>query len=100
MLALVSSTIFPGETPLYWGGPRNCISSSERLEQTKRTIASLQTAGIAPIILADNSGRNWVSGTEKALAPAQVHVFDQHQFQNKGISEIYTLLDTLNLIPP
>ena|SRR2546427_4422838 len=98
MLGLISSTIFPSNAPLYWGSSRACIPNSERLEQTRRTVASLQEAGFSPIILADNSGTNWVAGTEESLAPAEVHVFRQHQFQNKGISEIYTLLDTLNFL--
>jgi len=99
MLGLISSTIYPSDLPLYWGGPRTCIPSQERLEQTRTTIESLQEAGINRIILADNSGSNWVSGTEEFLAPADVHVFNQHQFQNKGISEIYMLLGVVNFIP-
>lgn len=99
MFGLISSTIYPSDLPLYWGSPRTCIPSQERLEQTRRTIESLQKAGINRIILADNSGSEWISGTEEFLKPAEVHVFNQHQFQNKGISEIYLLLGVLNSIP-
>src|ERR1043166_9448840 len=99
MVGLISSTIFPSDSPLYWGGPRTCIPSAERLEQTKKTIASLQAAQFSRIILADNSGPNWIAGTEKILAPAEFRVFNQHHFKNKGISEIYALLDTISIIP-
>lgn len=81
-----------------WGF-RTSLPSSERLEQTRQTIASLSKAGIDRILLPDNSGSNWVAGTEELLKPAEVRVFDQHQFQNKGISEIYLLLGVLNSIP-
>jgi hypothetical protein len=65
------------------------------LEQTQGTIASLLEAGISEIILVDNSGGQWIPGTENDLQPARVHVCDQYQFQNKGISEILMLLSVL-----
>jgi hypothetical protein len=99
MLGIISSTIFPGSEPLYWGSPRNCIPSGDRLAQTRETIASLLTAGISEIILVDNSGSNWVEKTQEQLQPANVYVFDQYQFQNKGISEILLLLNSLRIVP-
>jgi hypothetical protein len=84
---------------MYWGTPRASIPVEERLEQTVETLASLARAGIEEIYLADNSGENWVAGTEDALKPARVYVYDQHQFQNKGISEIYLLLSVLRHLP-
>lgn len=99
MLGLISSTLFPSNTPVYWGSPRTCIPSAERLEQTRKTIDSLLRAGITRIRLADNSGSNWVAGTEDSLKPADVHVFNQHQFFNKGIAEIYLLLGAISRIP-
>jgi hypothetical protein len=84
---------------MYWGTPRTSIAVEERLEQTGETIASLARAGIGEIYLADNSGENWIAGTEVALKPARVYVYDQHQFQNKGISEIYLLLSVLRHLP-
>jgi hypothetical protein len=98
MIGLISSTIFPSSDALYWGSPRTCIPSSQRLEQTRKTVDSLSEAGITRIVLADNSGTNWISGTEEFLKPADVHVSDQHQFQNKGISELYLLLNALKFI--
>ncbi len=44
---------------MYWGSPRNSIPVEERLEQTKKTVASLVNAGITEIFLAANSGENW-----------------------------------------
>jgi hypothetical protein len=85
---------------MYWGSPRTVIPFDERLEQTRRTIDSLLGAGVEEIYLADNSGANWVAGTEKQLAPARVSVYDHYQFQNKGISEIYLLLSALEELPP
>jgi hypothetical protein len=84
---------------MYWGSPRTVIPVEERLEQTRKTIASLVRAGIEEIFLADNSGENWVAGTEETLKPARVYVYHHFQFQNKGISEIYLLLSALEHLP-
>jgi hypothetical protein len=56
-------------------------------------------AGISEIILTDNSGENWVAGTEDALRPATVYVYSHVQFRNKGISELYLLLSVLEHLP-
>lgn len=85
---------------MYWGSPRRVIPVEERLDQTRRTISSLVSAGIGEIFLADNSGENWTGGTERLLEPARVHLYHQFQFQNKGISEIYLLLSILEQVPP
>lgn len=100
MFALISSTIFPSDVPVYWGSPRTCIPSSRRLEETRKTVDSLCDVGITQILLADNSGSNWKPGTEEFLKPAQVQLSNQHQFQNKGISELYLLLNAIVSIPP
>lgn len=84
---------------MYWGSPRTIIPAQERLEQTRKTIASLVRAGITDIFLADNSGGNWADGTEELLQPAKVYFYNQFQFQNKGISEIYLLLSALEHLP-
>ncbi|HVS80983.1 MAG TPA: hypothetical protein VHE60_04555 [Pyrinomonadaceae bacterium] len=99
MIGLISSTIFPSDDPVYWGSPRTILPSAERLEQTKGTIESLLEAGISEIILADNSGEKWIPGTEDYLKPATVHLCNQYQFQNKGISEILMLLSVFSEIP-
>lgn len=98
MIALVSSTIFPGDAPVY-AASRSLFSPEERLVQTRRTIESLQAHGFSDIYLADNSGTNWMAGTEDRLAPARVFNFSHHQFQNRGISELYLLLEMLDALP-
>jgi hypothetical protein len=99
VVGLISSTIYPSDAPMYWGTPRQSIPAGERLEQTRQTVASLVRAGISDIFLADNSGERWVAGTEEQLGPATVYVYNQFQFQNKGISEIYLLLSALEHLP-
>jgi hypothetical protein len=98
VIALVSSTIFPGDAPVY-AESRSVFSPEERLAQTRRTIESLQASGFSNIYLADNSGVNWVDGTEDRLQPARVFRFSQHQFHNRGISELYLLLAMLGALP-
>ena len=98
MIVVVSSTIFPPPN-ISESDPRSIFNSFERLEQTKETIASLLRCGYESIIIADNSGSRWVSGTEDALLPAKVIVYSQHQFQNKGISETIMLLSVLEQLP-
>ena len=49
--------------------------------------------------LADNSGARWLSDTNELLKPAKVHVFNHSEYQNKGISELYSLLSVLEYIP-
>ncbi len=95
MIGVISSTIFPSDEPMYWGSPRTILPSSARLEQTQGTIVSLLEAGISEINLVDNSGGQWIPGTENDLQPARVQICDQYQFQNKGISEILMLLSVL-----
>lgn len=99
VIAVISSTIFPSDAPIYWGSPRRVIPTQERLEGTQKTIASLLAAKVDEIYLADNSGENWVAGTEEQLSPARVYVYHQHQFQNKGISELYLLLSIMEHLP-
>jgi len=84
---------------MHWGTLRQSISAEERLEQTRKTITSLLDAGIEDIYLADNSGEEWVAQTESYLRPSKVFVYNQHQFKNKGISEIYLLMTVLKHLP-
>ena len=88
MIALVSSTIFPGDATVY-AAHRSLFSPEERLSQTRHTIETLQANGFSDIYLADNSGPNWVDGTDEQLAPARVFHFSHYQFQNRGISELF-----------
>ena len=97
MIAVISSTIYPPSLPGY-DGQRTWSCPEKRLEQTQKTVESLVTLGISEIYLADNSGENWVLNTEILLNPAKVYVFNQYQYKNKGISEIYLLLKLLQYI--
>jgi hypothetical protein len=98
VIALVSSTIFPGHAPVY-ATSRSVFSPRERLEQTCHTVDTLTANGFADIHVADNSGANWVAGTEERLSPARVHRFTHYQFQNRGIAELYLLLEVLDALP-
>lgn len=98
MIAVISSTIYPPAQKTR-DGVRSWNSPESRLEQTQKTIQFLVDEGISKIYLADNSGVNWIEKTDQLLNPAKVYVFKQHQYQNKGISELYLLLSILELIP-
>lgn len=98
MVALVSSTVFPPEEPVY-GEVRSRFDHEARLRQTIETVRSLQRVGISEIYVADNSGRAWQQAAATELEPARVFVFDQFPFHNKGISEAYLLLRVLSEIP-
>jgi hypothetical protein len=98
LIAVISSTIYPPASPMY-DGKRSVISPDERLSQTQDTVKSLVNLGFSDIYICDNSGDNWVTGTEEELTPAKVHIFNAHQYNNKGISELYLLLKILNYIP-
>lgn len=98
MIGLISSTIFPPNLPSH-DEVRTWISSEERLKQTQATINSLFNVGISDVYLADNSGDDWLAEANNLLRPAHVYVFNQHQYQNKGISELYLLLSMLKHLP-
>lgn len=98
MIAIISSTIYPPSKPIY-DAIRTRFSPEERLEQTRHTVQSLLAAGLDDIYLADNSGDGWILGTEEHLRPARVHVYTQHQYTNKGISELWLLSSLLKHIP-
>lgn len=98
MIAVVSSTIFPGTTPVY-AASRSVFTPDERLEQTRQTVDSLLAIGIAQIHIVDNSGHNWMAGVEDRLKPALVSRFTHYQFRNRGIAEIYMLLEVLDALP-
>jgi hypothetical protein len=98
MIGIISSTIYPPALPTY-DGQRSCIPPALRLEQTRKTIESLSQQGISEIYLADNSGELWEESASQFLKPAKVAIFKQHQYRNKGISELYLLLNMLEQIP-
>jgi hypothetical protein len=99
LIAVISSTIFPGDAPTNGGASRSVYTADERLHQTCLTVSSLRAIGLTEIHLADNSGNNWVEGTERRLGPATVHRFAHYQFHNKGIAELYLLLEMLDRLP-
>jgi len=98
MIAVVSSTLFPGQSPLY-GGTRSHFTDAQRLEQTRATVASLVDAGYRHVFVADNSPDRWPVD-EGTLHPATVQRFrHQHQFRNKGISELFLLRSVVEHLP-
>ena len=97
-VAIISSTIAPANSEHY-GGLAAQYDPALRLEQTRGTVESLTALGVREIYLADNSGANWQDGMEEAVKPARVQVFSQHQYCNKGISELYLLLAALPQLP-
>lgn len=99
MIGVVTSTIFPPSTGIY-DGRRSYFSPEERLAQTQQTIQSLLEAGISSVLLFDNSGESWIKGTENLLKSASVHLLNTYQYKNKGISELYLLLEAMGSLPP
>lgn len=98
MIAVISSTIAPPPI-LTYDGQRSFISPEERLNQTKKTIQSLQNVGINEIYLGDNSGEYWSEKFKEQLSPAKVFVFGHYQFQNRGISELFLLKSLVPHLP-
>lgn len=96
--AIVSSAISPSIGNLHGTYP-GLIDPVSRLQQTIETVDALVTLGVSDIIIADNSGPNWNFEWARQLEPAKVHAIQMQQFRNKGITEIYTLLDALPLLP-
>lgn len=95
---LISSTIVPRE------GRDNSIvksvhSSEERILQTRRTIESLQTLGYDNIYLFDNSGREYQETLESAFRNIHLKLFDHYQYDNKGISETFLMLEGIRYVP-
>ena len=98
MLAVISSTLFPPPMPTIWGS-RQRLDSGHRLAQTRETIRSLLGCGATEIIVADNSGSRWTTGTERALEPARVVRAEPRLSSNYGISELYLLLAIVGSLP-
>jgi len=98
MIALVSSTLAPSEQPSH-DGARTTFSPAERLEQTRGTVASLLAAGIQEIIIADNSAGGWRGEWTPALAPARILHYSHPPFRNKGLGEMWLLIDALAHLP-
>jgi hypothetical protein len=99
MIGIVTSTIFPPSIGIY-DGQRSYFSPQERLAQTQETIQSLLEIGISSVLLFDNSGECWVKGTEDLLKSASVHLVNTYQYKNKGISELFLLLEAMRSLPP
>jgi hypothetical protein len=100
VIAVVSSTLFPSDDPIY-GNRRSALTSEERIRQTQASVESLVRCGYGPIFIADNSVGGWRPETDAQLAPAQVHRFPSaYQFRNKGLSELFLLLQMVDELPP
>ncbi|MEM6821189.1 MAG: hypothetical protein AAF558_04450 [Verrucomicrobiota bacterium] len=98
MIALLSSTLSPPDTPLY-GGNRKSLSDQERLVQTQESIDSLRKLGFSEIFIADNSPKQLPSETITALSTAKLLSIPQYPFHNKGLNEAYLLLSALPFLP-
>jgi len=98
LIAIISSTIFPPDDSIH-DGQRTLTDADNRLAQTQRTVHSLLSTGIKRIYIADNSGRLWKQEAAAALEPAILLIYEQHQFKNRGVSELYLLLKALNELP-
>jgi hypothetical protein len=100
VIAVVSSTLFPSDRPIY-GNQRSALTSEERIRQTQASVESLVRYGYGPIFIADNSVEDWPPQLDAQLAPARVHRFPStYQFQNKGLSELFLLLRMVDELPP
>jgi len=98
MVGLISSTIFPADTPAY-GGPRSVFTPEQRLEQTLQTIECMRLHGVERIFLIDNSGANWKDWVDPTLLGIAVRRVSQYPFNNKGIGECMLLHQSLQCIP-
>lgn len=98
MIAVVSSTIAPSAAPSH-DGARTTFSPAERLAHTRGTVDSLLAAGIADILIADNSAGGWEDSWTTSLAPAKILTCVQPAYRNKGIGEMHLLLATLSRLP-
>ena len=96
MIAIITSTVFPKN--LYNSNNSKPFSESERLMQTKETIASLKTKGFENIYLIDNSGIAYEEELKKIFCDINVIVSNQFQFENRGITEILMLLNFLETV--
>lgn len=96
MNVLISSTIFPQANEP--GLVRSVYSPDERLLQTKQSVEALINLGYANIILCDNSGSRYQAQLENEFPQITVRAFDHFQFDNKGISECYLLLQGISCI--
>jgi hypothetical protein len=90
VIALISSTLFPGD-----GLSR--FSPEERLKQTRQTVESLLKFGLSTVYLVDNSPL--AAPPIEGLEPVRLMRYPGLPFRNKGISELRTLLQVLELLP-
>ena len=95
---LISSTVFPRE-----GRDKSIVksvhSSEERILQTRRTVESLRTLGYEQIYLFDNSGGEHRSALSHEFEDVYLKVFDHYQYDNKGISETFLMLEGIRHVP-
>lgn len=119
MIAIITSTIFPSEKPIFGDGGdasyacelfpndtiikkanRSSFTHNERLLQTKATIKHLKEHGINDIYLIDNSSKEYHAEIRSSFELVNVITSDAYQFVNKGISEALLILYCLKYLPP
>ena len=94
----ISSTIFPRDARDS-SIVKSVYSGDQRLAQTQATVASLRALGYSSIYLFDNSGGEHRNALDRAFPGVRVKVFDHYQYDNKGISETFLLLEALRDLP-
>jgi hypothetical protein len=96
MNILISSTVFPPANTASL--IKSVYTPEDRLAQTKKAVEGLQQLGYKNIYLCDNSGTQYQEMIERELPGVIVKTYDHFQFENKGISESFLLLEGLKLI--
>ncbi|MDO1449792.1 hypothetical protein Q0590_26170 [Rhodocytophaga aerolata] len=98
MIAIITSTLYPPSKPIF-NQPRSSFTPNERITQTKQTILSLKEKGIKDIWLLDNSDSCKYYIIKDIFKEINVLLFDNYQFDNRGLSEIFLILNSLKYLP-
>lgn len=95
---LISSTVFPREARDE-SVVKSVYPPEERILQTRKTIESLRSLGYEDLYLFDNSGNQHRAVLIREFGDVHVQIFDHFQFDNKGISETYLMLEGIRHVP-
>ena len=98
MIGVISSTLVPSLQPSH-DGVRSNLDPALRLQQTVHTVRSLLSIGLREIYLADNSAIAPDAEAIRQLEPARVLHFGHYPYKNKGIAELFLLLDLCSSLP-
>jgi len=100
MIALITSTIVPGQGSILGGGQRSLFGHRERYDQTLKTIFSLKAHGINEMFLVDNSDDGLPRAYADGLAGMGVNLLPirQYQFENRSINEVLMALFALRYL--